>query len=218
MVLGSSGAEMARTRRFILRSNVKVYRNRLEVEQDETARKLLEVVLAESEAELKYQERIWMLASPHLRIQSDLAVALELQLNKIMEELHADFGSLQLWDPGTSTLRLIGQENLDHMTIDSFALIHPTQGTPCGIAQETRSRTIIEDVEAAHPPAAVREWARAMGITAVLSTPIFNQDGDVVGVCTGHYKCRPSVDTLRDGINPYYQKHIALLLAQISGS
>ena len=69
----------------------------------------------------------------------------------------------------------------------------------CGLALRTGTRIIVEDVDADPDFASHRAIAAASGFRAVQSTPLFDRNGNPVGMLSTHFRAphRPSDRELR---------------------
>jgi PAS domain-containing protein len=101
----------------------------------------------------------------------------------------ADFGSIQLLDPATSDLRIMGQRGFPQWWLDFWNSTSKGKGA-CGTALERGERVIVEDVEQspifAGTPAL--EIQLRAGVRAVQSTPIVSRSGKPLGMFSTHYK------------------------------
>jgi PAS domain S-box-containing protein len=112
----------------------------------------------------------------------------------------ADFGSIQLLVPGTSTLRIAAQRGFPQWWVDFWDQVVAGQGA-CGTALKRGERVIVEDVEqspvfAGTPSLEIQLRA---GVRAVQSTPLFSRSGKLLGMFSTHYKRphRPDERTLK---------------------
>jgi PAS domain S-box-containing protein len=112
----------------------------------------------------------------------------------------ADFGNIQLLDPGSSTLKVVAQRGFPKCWLDFWSGVSEGQGV-CGTALEHGERVIVEDVE--QSPIFVGTEALDIqlraGVRAVQSTPLVSRSGRPVGMFSTYYKIphRPNERTLR---------------------
>jgi GAF domain-containing protein len=175
----------------------------LSVLQDITERKRREETLRESEARLA--KEVDALAQLHrlaaLSVDgADLGPILGEIVDVAMAISSADFGTIQLLDPQSSDLRIVGQRGLPQWWLDFWDKVAKGQGT-CGTALERGERVIVEDVER-NPifvgTPALEIQLRA-GIRACQSTPLYSRSGKTLGMFSTHYKKpqRPNERALR---------------------
>jgi hypothetical protein len=173
--------------RFIARQNVERLKRLLRSEEDGRGRAQLERLLSEAQWELAWLQGIWSLTCPHLDIADSLGAAAENLLDRIVEAQGADFGSLQVWDDGTRSLRLIAHCNFDRRSAEQFAIVRYGDGTVCEVAQASQAPVFVEDIEKTEMFASLRNWTRAIGICAIQTTPVFDRSRRFIGAFSTHY-------------------------------
>jgi hypothetical protein len=99
----------------------------------------------------------------------------------------ADFGTLQLVDPVTGSLRLVTQSGFDSGFLEYFAVVDDDHSA-CGRAARKCAQTVIADVSADPGFAPHRGIAAASGFRAVQSTPLADEAGHLVGVVSTHFR------------------------------
>ncbi|GLI92363.1 CheR family methyltransferase [Methylocystis echinoides] len=109
-------------------------------------------------------------------------------LAAIIELIGGDFGSIQLFDEATQTLRLVAHRGFGQRFLDHFAVVDASSGSACGIALAKCERVAFEDVEAEPAFAPSFEEARAAGYRAVVSAPLCASSGKLVGMLAVHFK------------------------------
>jgi two-component system CheB/CheR fusion protein len=112
----------------------------------------------------------------------------------------ADFGNIQLLDPGTGDLTIVAQQGFPPWWLEFWNRVRKGQGT-CGTALEHGARVIVEDVERSPVFAdpALLQAQRKANVRAVQSTPLVSRSGKPLGMFSTHYKAphRPDDRTLR---------------------
>ncbi len=124
---------------------------------------------------------------------------LEEILTNTMQVQGAAFGSLQLWDATTSSLRIVTQKGFDAEFQRRYAVVRADTPCACGLAMARRERVIVEDVETEPLYAPSREDARRAGYRAVQSTPLISREGRLLGALSTNFRQphRPSDDQLK---------------------
>ena len=117
-------------------------------------------------------------------------------LRSIMEMMHADFASLQVFIPKTNQLLLVASENFHPDSVKFWKYVKAGSTSTCGLALANNARVVIEDIE--HIPFEMGkgdyEAYRLSGIIAVQSTPLIGRTGKQVGMMSIYWKAphRPS--------------------------
>jgi GAF domain-containing protein len=171
--------------------------------QDITERKQAEEALRASEARLAREadalaqlHKLAILASD----EADLGPILGEIVDVAIAISGADFGTIQLMDPKTSRLRIVGHRGFPLWWLDFWDETSKGQGVR-DRALERRERVIVEDVE--HSPIFAGtpslEMQLRAGVRALQSTPLFSRSGNPLGVFSTHYKKpqRPDERALR---------------------
>lgn len=172
----------------------------------------LEGLLSEAQREVSWLQGIWSWTCPHLGIPDLLGAAAEQFLDRIVEAQGADFGSLQLWDDGTRTLRLIAHCNFDRRSVEQFAIVRDGDGTACELAQASQASVLIEDIEKVEMSPSLHNWTRAIGICAIHTTPLFSRSRRFIGTFSTHY-ANPQTFTDAREINAPYADRFSYLFA-----
>jgi GAF domain-containing protein len=137
---------------------------------------------AEADALAKLNDlscRLWTAAT--------LKAGLEQSLDAVMEVLSAEKGTVQLLDSARGVLTIDAHRGFKKEFLDLFAEV--TAGDECanGRSLRTGERIVIADTETDVSFAPHREAARAAGYRAVVSTPLSDDDGRVLGVFSAYF-------------------------------
>jgi GAF domain-containing protein len=108
----------------------------------------------------------------------------------------ADRGNLQLVDRAAGSLSIVAEHGFGAEFLEYFAVVDDDRSA-CGRAAKGCAQTVIADVAADPGFAAHRDIAAASGFRAVVSTPLIDRDGRLVGVVSTHYR-RPYSPPRRD--------------------
>jgi PAS domain S-box-containing protein len=134
--------------------------------------------------------------SAHLLAISEFEPLLEEVLEATIALQNADFGNIQVYNPGTQALEIVAQRGFQQDFLEYFRGVRDI-GAACGRAMELRQRVIIEDVEIDSEFALHRQIAASAGFRAVQSTPLFSRSGQFLGMLSTHFR-RPHRPSLRD--------------------
>jgi GAF domain-containing protein len=123
--------------------------------------------------------------------------SLERALDGAMSLLGADFGNVQLRDRASGELRIAAQVGFGEDFLEHFAAV-TDDGSACGRAASRHAQVVVADVtedEAFEPH---RRIAASSGSRAVLSTPVVDETGRLIGVVSTHFRQphHPSEDDL----------------------
>src|SRR5215469_167727 len=108
----------------------------------------------------------------------------------------ADRGNLQLVNPATGSLVIVAEHGFGAEFLEYFAAVDDDRSA-CGRAAKRHAQTVIVDVMTDPGFAPHRAIAEASGFRAVLSTPLIDRDGRLIGVVSTHYP-RPYCPSGRD--------------------
>ncbi len=101
----------------------------------------------------------------------------------------ADMGTIQIWDPQSSKLRIASQHGFPKWWLDFWNEVPEGRGS-CGTALERGARVIVENVEQspifAGTPAL--EIQLKAGVRAIQSTPLIGRSGKLLGMFSTHYR------------------------------
>ena len=108
----------------------------------------------------------------------------------------AERGNLQLVNRATGALIIVAEHGFGSEFLEYFAVVDD-HGSACGRAARRHVQTVIADVTTDPGFAPHREIAAASSFRAVLSTPLTDRDGRLIGVVSAHYR-RPYRPLWRD--------------------
>jgi two-component system CheB/CheR fusion protein len=170
----------------------------LSVLQDITERKRTEQSLREGQA--RRAKEVDALAQLHKLAMismdgADLAAVLGEIVDVAIAISDADFGNIQLLDPKSSDLRIVGQRGLPKWWLDYWDRVAKGQGT-CGTALEAGERIVVADVEQSpiFRGTPSMEMQLRAGIRACQSTPLYSRSGSPLGMFSTHYKKPQKLD------------------------
>lgn len=168
-----------------------------DITERKRAEKELLLLRDELTAELTAMTRLHEFSTELIAI-SEFQILLERVLDATISLQHADFGTIQLYDPVTQALELVGQRGFRQDSLEYFKSIRDN-GAACGRAMQLRERVIIEDVETDPEYAPHRHIAASAGYRAVQSTPVLSRGGEFLGVLSTHFRQphRPPLRELR---------------------
>ncbi len=110
-------------------------------------------------------------------------------LRTAIEVTAADFGTVQVFDRSTRSLKIAAHQGFSLEFLRFFSLVH-SNDTACGSALNSGSRIIVEDV--ANDPIfedkPSGEMVLRANCRAVQSTPLITASGQLIGVVSTH--CR----------------------------
>ena len=108
----------------------------------------------------------------------------------------ADRGHLRLMNEATGELQTVAEHGFGPQFLEHFAAVDDDRSA-CGKAVKRRAQVVIVDVMSDPGFVCHRAIAAASGFRAVLSTPLINRDGRLIGVVCTHYP-RPYCPPERD--------------------
>ena len=132
------------------------------------------------------QRRLHQLAV--LPLEADVGEVLGAVVETAIAIAHADFGTIQLFDAQSSSLRIVTQRGFPQWWIDYWQSVPEGRGTS-GTALEQRARVIVEDVEQSSifSPSDLEMYRKA-GVRAVQSTPLVSRSGRFIGMLSTHFR------------------------------
>ncbi|MGJ0510564.1 MAG: CheR family methyltransferase [Methylocystis sp.] len=153
---------------------------------DITKLKLVEEALA---AELRAMTRLQELSTKVIeadRLERPLGTILE----ALIELIGADFGSIQLLDEASQTLRLVAHRGFQTRFLDHYAVVDASSQSSSGLALAKCKRVAFEDVETEPALAPSLEEARAAGYRAVVAAPLCLTSGKLIAMLSVHFRER----------------------------
>jgi PAS domain S-box-containing protein len=184
-----------------------IERSRVEVE-----RAALEDELA---AELTAMTRLHEFNN-RLLARTELQPLLEEVLTATMALQNADFGNVQLYNPGTRALEIVAHRGFGQDFLDDFSRVDEDSAA-CGRAFHLRERVLVEDVLTDPGFAPHRRIAASAGFRAVQSTPLFGRNGAPLGMLSTHFR-RPHRPTLRElNLTDLYARQAAEMIERKQG-
>lgn len=167
-------------RRFVLKQNILRFREQLSRATDSADQRKLRLFIAEAEAELLEMERLSTRDSLHLddRLQRLTESAIDAAIN----DHHADFGNIQLLDKDQKRLLFAAQRNLPLLFLVHFSTVKADDGSACARCLGSGASFHIHDVDVDDEYAPHRAVAIATGYRSVISAPLHDPSGAMLGV------------------------------------
>src|SRR5215470_9965383 len=135
-------------------------------------------------------------AAKELRGQSRPSLLLGKALEGALSLGRADRGNLQLVNPATGSLVIVAEHGFGAEFLEYFAAVDDDRSA-CGRAAKRHAQTVIVDVTTDPGFGPHRAIAQASGFRAVISTPVIDGDGHLIGVVSTHYR-QPHYPLTRD--------------------
>jgi len=127
----------------------------------------------------------------------------EQKVERLFEEIldtaiavgNADYGTIQLFDPGTDQLRIVAHRGLPQWWLSFWESATKGLGS-CGTALQDGKRVIVDDVQTnpVYSDPSTRDAQRRAGIRSVQSTPLISRSGKLLGMFSTHYKTAKRFD------------------------
>jgi PAS domain S-box-containing protein len=182
----------------------------LEANRDITERKQAEQELRGLNATLEHRvvERTAALNNSEQQLRADLKVmtvlnelgrlsSIEDRLPPVLEQIvdaaiaavRSDFGNIQLLDPESGHLKIVAQRGFPDWWVKFWNEVPKGQGA-CGTALQRAQRVIIDDVKQSpiYTDEAARDTLLQVGVCSVVSTPLVDRSGKLIGMLSTHYK------------------------------
>ena len=131
-----------------------------------------------------------------LRAVAELDALLPKVLEGALSLTGADFGTVQIFDPATGSLKIVTQAGSGPEFLEYFAVVDD-DASACGRAAQEGAQVVIVDVNADAGFARHREIAASAGFRAVQSTPLVDYAGRLIGMVSTHFR-RPHRPSDRD--------------------
>ena len=109
-------------------------------------------------------------------------------LEKAIVFFGADFGNIQRLDKDLQGLEIIVQRGFKADFIEHFKLVRMTDGSACAQALRRGEPVVIQDVNTDPSFEKHRATAAAARFQSVISIPLLDEDGNVIGVCSVHFR------------------------------
>ncbi|MEA2728301.1 MAG: hypothetical protein QOF70_2776 [Acetobacteraceae bacterium] len=127
--------------------------------------------------------------SGRLTAIADLASLFREVLNSTIELQGADFGTIQLYDPETRTLRIVAQHGFGRQFLDRFRNVSVDDGSASARALKEGTRVIIQDVTLDPEFEPHRHIAASAGFRAMQCTPLIERSSGLpVGILSTHFR------------------------------
>ena len=122
-------------------------------------------------------------------------------LDAAMELMAADAASVQLLEPDSCSLTLLGWRKFHPESAIFWRQVTADAGSTCGVALRDNERVLVSDVDACEFMAGTQDLLeyRRSGIRAVQSTPLRSRAGRPLGMISTHWRAphTPSEDDFR---------------------
>ena len=99
----------------------------------------------------------------------------------------ADYGDVQWYEPETSALHLVAAQGFDEEFLTYFAVVADVS-TPCGLAAQKGTITILEDTETDPGFAPHRAIAARANFRSARSVPLRAHSGQLLGMLSTHWR------------------------------
>ncbi|MER5943279.1 GAF domain-containing protein [Streptomyces sp. NPDC001928] len=137
-------------------------------------------------------------AAEELRDVTELTAVLPRVAAAAMELMDAEFGNIQVVDPGDDSLVLVTQSGFGPEFVDHFAVVRDNHSV-CGQAALQGTQAVTADVRDDPAFTPHQKIFRAAGVRSVQSTPLVDHTGGLMGMISTHLSQpgRPSDQDLR---------------------
>lgn len=124
-------------------------------------------------------------------LSAPLHSKLHLELLDLLDEAilvdSAVKGNVQLLQPDTGMLRIEVQRGFNLEFLQLFEFVRSDEASACGRAFRDKRRVMINDITKEPTFAPYVSIGLANGYSAVQSTPILSEDGNVLGIFSTHF-------------------------------
>lgn len=167
---------------------------------DITERKRMENQLKDTQEKLsvrvndlhRLQELSTRLLEPRPLVQQFQVV-----LDVVVALHHAEHGILAFVDEEDGQLKIKASVGHDAQALDQLQRLMDAGRGSCGLARVTRSRVVVNDVQADPRCQDLRALAASLGLGAAHSTPLLSDSGELMGLISVHFPT-PHEITLRE--------------------
>src|SRR5215470_10917158 len=110
-------------------------------------------------------------------------------LDAAMNQMSADMGSMQKYDPEQNQLRLLASRGFRPESVAAWEQVSRNSATSCGMALSMGRQVIVPDIESSDFMAGSADLnvSRRAGIRAMLSTPLVSRSGRLLGMISTHW-------------------------------
>lgn len=121
--------------------------------------------------------------------EDTLPPVLEQIVDAAIAVARSDFGNIQLVDPESGHLKIVAQRGFPDWWVKFWNEVPKGQGA-CGTALRRAQRVIIDDVKQSpiYTDEAARDTLLQVGVCSVVSTPLVDRSGKLIGMFSTHYK------------------------------
>src|SRR5678815_5627096 len=155
------------------------------------ALKVAEIALRSSEArlagELTKMRNLYD-SSTRILATHDTETALNETLSWCMQLLNADAANIQLYDGEKNILTVAAQIGYPDEFVRLYKELSIDDDIACGRAVRLKKRIVIEDAYEDEGYKPFLYFVNAGGFRGVQSTPLFDYDGNLMGVLSTHFK------------------------------
>lgn len=119
----------------------------------------------------------------------DLNSMLKGFLKTSMDILKADKGTIQLFDPSTGTMNIIGYKNFNPPFLEFFETVHTGEPAVSGTVMIRKKPVIVEDIAKStifKDSDSLQVYLNE-GVKSVQSTPIISKNGKLLGIISTHF-------------------------------
>jgi GAF domain-containing protein len=122
-----------------------------------------------------------------LRAVAELDALLPKVLEGALSLTGADFGTVQIFDPATGSLKIVTQAGFGSEFLEYFVVVDD-DASACGRAAQEGAQVVIVDVNADAGFARHRDIAASAGFRAVQATPLVDYPGRLIGMVSTHFR------------------------------
>ena len=176
--------------RFVLKENIRRFRNLAAQSQSQSEREKLELMIGEAQSELAELEQA---STPQIARDDDaLQSFAERVVAEAMKQHGAQFSTLQIYDENRDHLIILAQSNLRAPFLHHLASMRPGDGSACGRCLADDAAAAIADVNRDAGFVPHREAARDAGFEAVQASPVRDGAGNLIAVLSVYFSAPQS--------------------------